>query len=162
MIRVLFVLLLASVTNCNPTTENRLQGKWIVDQLIDVDSSSVNYGDFLDYNSNGPINGSLFYQATELKSTIDLLDNGDLKTKLVFSNFGSPKWTTNKQMDSLSLKLINVTEETLIADGIVNDKGELFLYEGKIKFVDNDNIDWSLSDGRVFKLKRENAPQQEL
>ncbi len=162
MTRIGFVILLLSLTNCRTSSDkspdNGLRGKWIVDQVVDLDSSSVNYGEFRDYDSNDHTNRSLFYKAKELKSTIELLDKGTLRTKLVFSNFGTPTWTTNEQMDSLTLKLINVTEESLIADGTVRDNGELFLYEGKIKFVDNDNVDWTLSDGRIFKLKRENAP----
>jgi hypothetical protein len=160
------MILLASLINCKSSTDtaadNILQGRWIVDQVIDPDSISKNYGEPHDYNLNQRINGSLFYRAKELKSTIELLDNGSLKTKLVFTNFGTPKWTTNKQMDSLTLKLINVTEESLIADGIVSDKGELFFYEGRLNFLDSDNVDWTLSDGRIFKLTRENAPQQKL
>jgi hypothetical protein len=162
MARVVFVILLLSLTNCKTSSDkspdNILRGKWIVDQVLDLDSSSVNYGELRDYDSNEQANGSLFYKAKELNSTIELLDKGSLKTKLVFTNFGTPTWATNEQMDSLTLKLINVTDESLIADGTVSDNGEVFLYEGKIKFVDNDNVDWTLSDGRIFKLRRENAP----
>jgi hypothetical protein len=162
MTRIGCVILLLSLTNCktsrDKSPDNGLRGKWIVDQVVNLDSSSVNDDELRDYESTGHVSGSLFYKAKELKSTIELLDNGVLMTKLVFTNFGTPTWATNKQMDSLTLKLVNVTEESLIADGTVSGKGELFLYEGKINFLDSDNVDWTLSDGRIFKLKRKNAP----
>src|SRR5687768_12419523 len=107
MTRIGYVILLLSLTNCktsnDKSSDSGLQGKWIVDQVIDLDSSSVNYEQLRDYDSNEQVTGSLFYKAKELKSTIELLDNGVLMTKLVFTNFGTPTWTTNKQMDSLTL-----------------------------------------------------------
>ena len=158
----LAIILLLCLIGCkapnDKSTESRLQGKWVVDQVIDTDSSSLNSDALPDYDSAGQINGSLFYKAKELKSTIELLDSNSLRTTLVFTNFGTPTWTTNNQTDSLILKLTNVTEESLVADGTVSSKGELFLYEGAIKFLDIDTIEWTLSDGRIFKLKRENKP----
>ncbi|HEY9007266.1 MAG TPA: hypothetical protein VIM75_14095 [Ohtaekwangia sp.] len=153
----LYVILLLGLISCKTPVDklpdNELRGKWIVNQIVERDSTLVN--DTLPgYNSDEQLSGSLFYKSKELGSTIELLENGTLKTKLVFTNFGTLTWTTNKQMDSLNLKLTNVKEESLIADGTVSNKGELFLYEGTIKFVDHDNIDWILSDGRIFKLKR--------
>lgn len=155
-------LILLQATSCSRISDkspaSRLEGKWLVDEISYADSSAVDHGALPAFGSVEAKDASLFYRARELKSIIELEPQHQLNTKLVFSNFGKPVWSTNAREDSLVLKLIQVTEESLIADGTVGADGELLLYEGAVEFIDSDKVQWKLSDGRVFVLKRQMTP----
>lgn len=157
MKHILFLLAIALTCCKSPEAskpERSLVGTWRVEKIVAGDSVVID-GERTDYNSVPDDGGSLFYRARELGAVIELGDNGKLSTRLVFTNFGNPVWVANENMDSLTLKLTNVEEASLIADGTVDKNGDLYLYWGRITFAADDRIDWTLWDGRTFRLKKE-------
>lgn len=157
----LFILLtlLACCKQKSDNAAHTLTGHWQVARIVDVDSSGIAY-EYPDYSSIPYTGGSRLHKGRELNADIVLGPNGELHTNLVFTTFGTPAWTTNNSTDSLTLKLTNVQEESLIAAGAVDSNGDVYLYSGKIRFIDKDQVEWILSDGRTFTLKRENGESQ--
>ena len=154
MLSCIFFVLILNACGLISTNiqEHDVQGKW---QIMAIISQPV-FEDvtFEEFDDSPPRSGSVFFRTQELNATLELLENYGLVTSLMYANFGTPKWTMNSSQDSLTLLLANVQEESLIADGTVGRDGNLILYEGKITFLDSENIDWTLTDGRIFKLKR--------